>query len=165
MLRTKSGLPKHCSWNTDRHGKRRVRFRKKGFTTYLTGTPWSEDFMRQYAAALDGVKAQAMNIGASRTVAGTLNALVADYLDPHSKSSPFKVGAAETQRTRHNILENLREKYGHLPLYRTDRTGQRTMLLSREHVQRIVNEKSPGSQRNFLNTLRAMFNWAMKEGR
>jgi hypothetical protein len=63
MLRTKSGLPKHCCWNTDHHGKRRVRFRKAGFTTYLTGTPWSEDFMRQYAAALDGVKAQA-NISA-----------------------------------------------------------------------------------------------------
>ena len=64
MLRTKSGLPKHCSWNTDHHGKRRVRFRKAGFTTYLTGTPWSEDFMRQYATALDGVKAHAGNIGA-----------------------------------------------------------------------------------------------------
>jgi hypothetical protein len=46
MLRTKSGLPKHCSWNTDQHGKRRVRFRKGGFTTYLGGIPWSEDFMR-----------------------------------------------------------------------------------------------------------------------
>lgn len=54
MLRTKSGLPKHCSWNCDQHGKRRVRFRKGGFSTYLTGTPWSEDFMRQHAAALDG---------------------------------------------------------------------------------------------------------------
>ena len=49
MLRTKSGLPKHCGWNADRIGTRRVRFRKAGFTTYLTGTPWSEDFMRQYA--------------------------------------------------------------------------------------------------------------------
>jgi hypothetical protein len=29
MLRTKSGLPKHCYWNTDRHGVRRVRFRKE----------------------------------------------------------------------------------------------------------------------------------------
>ena len=57
MLRTKSGLPKYCSWNVDRHGKRRVRFRKAGCTAYLTGTPWSEDFMRQYATALDGVKA------------------------------------------------------------------------------------------------------------
>jgi hypothetical protein len=47
MIRTKSGLPKHCGWNTDHHGKRRVRFRKAGLSTYLTGTPWSEDFMRQ----------------------------------------------------------------------------------------------------------------------
>ena len=41
------------------------------------------------------------------------------------------------------------------------------MLLTREHVQRIVNEKSatPFAQRNFLNTLRAMFKWAMGEGR
>jgi len=75
MLRTKSGLPKHCSWNSDRHGTRRVRFRKRGFSIYLTGIPWSEDFMRQYAAALEGVRAP--NIGAERTIAGTVNALVA----------------------------------------------------------------------------------------
>ena len=136
MLRTRSGLPKHCSWNVDRHGKRRVRFRKRGFTTYLIGTPWSEDFMRQYATALDGVKAQAGNIGAGRTVAGSVGALVAAYIDPFS-SSPFKTCALETQRTRRNILENFRTAYGH-PLYRTDSSGRRTMLLKREHVQRIV---------------------------
>jgi integrase len=167
MLRTKNGLPKHCAWKYDRHGKRRVRFRKNGFSTYLTGTPWSEDFMRQYAAALDGVKAQAGSIGAGRTIAGTVNALVAAYLDPHSKSSPFKTGAAETQRTRRNILENFRSAYGHLPLFRADASGRRTVLLTREHLQRIVNEKSatPFAQRNFLNTLRAVFRWAMAEGR
>ena len=55
-----------------------MRFRKAGFSTYLTGTPWSEDFMRQYAAALDGVKAQAGNIGTERTKPGTINALIVD---------------------------------------------------------------------------------------
>ena len=105
MLRTKSGLPKHCGWNLDRaNGKRRVRFRKGSFSTYLTGIPWSEEFMRQYAAALEGVQAQAQNIGASRTIAGTVSALVAAYLDPQSKSSPFKTGAPETQRTRGSQL-------------------------------------------------------------
>jgi hypothetical protein len=39
MRRNKSGLPKYCGWNTDHHGKRRVRFRKNGFSTYLIGTP------------------------------------------------------------------------------------------------------------------------------
>jgi hypothetical protein len=62
MLRTKSGLPKYCHWTRD-HGdgnKRRVRFRNKktGFGVYLYGTPWSEDFMKAYAAALDGSTAR-----------------------------------------------------------------------------------------------------------
>ena len=167
MLRTKSGLPKHCGWNLDREdGKRRVRFRKNGFSVYLTGIPWSPDFMVQYAAALHGVKAQATNIGANRTAAGTVNALVAAYLDPLS-TSPFKTGAAETQRSRRNILENFREVHGDKPVFRIGANGQRTMLLTREHMQQIVNEKAstPFAQRNFLNTLRAMFRWALKEGR
>ena len=79
MLKTKSGLPKHCSWNTDRHGKRRVRFRQAGFTTYLAGIPWSEEFMRQYVAAQERLKAQAGNIGAERTKPGSVNALCVSY--------------------------------------------------------------------------------------
>jgi integrase len=165
MRRSKSGLPKHCCWNTDQHGKKRVRFRHKGFSSYLTGTPWSEQFMRQYAAALDGVKGQTINIGAERTISGTVNALVVDYLDPKSETSPFKLGKPETKRTRRNILENFRSAYGHLPLY-TQKDGKRIMLLTREHMQRIVNAKAatPFAQRNLLNTLRAMFRWAVSEG-
>jgi integrase len=166
MLRTRSGLPKHCNWNTDRHGKRRVRFRKGGFSTYLTGTPWSEDFMRQYAAALDGVKAQVNNIGVDRTMPNTLGALIKAYLDPAS-TSLFRTRAAETQRTQRNILENFAEAHGHKPLYRTDYNGRRTMLLTPEHMQVIVNAKgsTPFAQRNFLNTVGVMFKWARAEGR
>jgi hypothetical protein len=41
------------------------------------------------------------------------------------------------------------------------------MLLTRERLQRIVNGKvsTPFAQRNLLNTPRAMFKWALKEGR
>ena len=163
IKRTKNGLPKHCGFNTDRHGKRRVRFRRRGVSVYLTGTPWSEDFMRQYAAALDGVTAQTHNIGAGRTVPGTVNALVAGYLE----SELFKSGAAETRRTRRNILENFREAHGDKPVFRLAGNGERVMLLTRQTMQRIVNEKAatPSGQRNFLFTLRAMFQWAFKEGR
>jgi integrase len=164
MLRTKSGLPKYCAWNLDReNGKRRVRFRKGAFSTYLTGTPWSPEFMRQYAAALEGVKAHASNVGAGRTVAGTVNALIVAYLE----SPLFNIGAPETRRTRRNILENFREQHGDKPVFRIGPSGQRTMILTREHVQRIVNDKAntPFAQRNFLNTLRAMSKWAVKEGR
>ena len=119
-----------------------MRFRKAGFQTYLAGIPWSEDFMRQYAAALDGVTAQASNIGAERTVAGSVNSVGTAYLDCSPKStSPFKTAKSETQRTRRNILENFRTAHGDKPLYRTDHNGERVMLLKREHMQRIVNEK------------------------
>ena len=68
MLKTRSGLPRHCTYQPDRDGSRRVRFRRRAVSRYLTGIPWSEDFMRQYAAALDGVAAQASNIGEARTI-------------------------------------------------------------------------------------------------
>lgn len=165
MIKTKTGLPKYCYRVRDRHGKERVRFRRGAFTVYLHGIPWSEAFMRQHAAALEGMKRQGSNIGAERTIAGTLSELIVAYLDP-SSSSPFKNGAAETQRTRRNILENFRKAYGNLPLYKVV-NGQRQMLLKREHMQKIINEKSatPSAQRNFLNTLRVMFTWAVNEGR
>ena len=114
MLRTKSGLPKHCSWNVDRHGKRRVRFRWRGFSTYLTGTPWSEDFMRQYAAALDGVKAQASNVGAGRTVPGSLDALCVSYY----RSPEFRGLEASTQKVRRYIIERFRAEHGKKPVPR-----------------------------------------------
>jgi integrase len=152
----------------DRHGKRRVRFRKNGFSTYLTGIPWSDDFMRQYAAALEGVASRSTNIGAARTVAGTMDWLIAAYLDCSEKSSsPFKTLARETQRTRRNILENFRREHGRNALYCVKPNGEREMLLKRHHVQMIINQKAatPFAQRNLLNTLRAVFEWAVGEGR
>ena len=121
--------------------------------------------MRQYAAALDGVKAQATDVGAGRTVAGTVNGWL------RLTSTPVYLAVQdrcpETQRTRRNILENFREAHGDKPVFRTEQQRPTDMLLKREHVQRIVNEKAgtPFAQRNFLNTLRAMFKWAAKEGR
>jgi integrase len=150
----------------DRHGKRRVRFRKRGFSTYLAGIPWSEDFMRQYAAALEGVVTRKAQIGADRNLPNSLGALIKTYLDPNS-TSLFKTRAAETQRTQRNILENFAAQHGDKPIFRTDHNGRRTMLLTREHMQAIVNGKAatPFAQRNFLNTAHVMFQWAAAEGR
>jgi hypothetical protein len=118
MLRTKSGLPKYCGWNLDREdGKRRVRFRWRGFSTYLTGTPWSEHFMRQYAAALDGVKAQASNIGAKRTIPGSFDALCVSYY----RSPEFRGLKANTQAVRRNVIERFRVEHGTKPIGRLGR--------------------------------------------
>ena len=159
MRRTKSGLPKHCSWAVDRHGKRRVRFRKGGFSTYLTGIPWSEDFMRLRAAALEGVKLQAAHDCWHRQCAGR-----------GLSRSLFKLAVQDVRQrdAAHATLRarKLPPRTRNKPLYRIE-GSRRVMLLTREHVQRIVNEKTatPFAQHNLLKTLRAMFEWAVGEGR
>ena len=151
MLRTKSGLPKHCSWNTDRHGKRRVRFRKSDFTTYLTGTPWSEDFMRQHAAALDGLKEQANEIGAARTRPGSLNALCVSYY----RSPEFRGLKPSTQTMRRNIIERFRLAHGDKPL----------KGLSRRHISDIIGAKAstPEAANNLLKVLRNLMSYAVDQ--
>lgn len=48
--------PKYTQSFQDRHGKWRCYFRKKGLPSVpLPGVPWSDEFMRAYAAALEGV--------------------------------------------------------------------------------------------------------------
>jgi integrase len=162
----RSSLPKFVSSFRDRHGRLRYRFRRNGVSVYLIGIPWSPPFMVAYGDALGASEPQPQTIGAARIVPGTLNALITVYLDPAS-SSLFKTRAAETQRTQRNILENFAAAHGDKPLYHTNRTGRRVMLLTREHLQTMVNAKAatPFAQRNFLNTVRIMFRWAKAEGR
>jgi hypothetical protein len=62
----------------DRHGKVRHYFRRSGRGRVpLPGLPGSADFMAAYQAALTGVTVPQKQIGAARTVAGTVQALVA----------------------------------------------------------------------------------------
>jgi integrase len=152
MLRTKSGLPKHCGWNTDRHGKRRVRFRKDGFSTYLKGTPWSEEFMRQYALALDGVQAQATNIGARRTIPGSFDALCVSYY----RSPEFRGLKASTQAVRRNIIERFRNEHGGKPIAR----------LERRNIKDIIGAKAdtPEAANNLLKVLRVLLSYAVDIG-
>jgi hypothetical protein len=99
-------------WAIDRHGKRRVRFRKSGFTTYLTGLPYSDDFMRQYYAALDGVKAQTGNVSIQRTKPGTVNALAVAYY----QSPDFRSLADSTKDHRRGVIDRFRSEHGDKPI-------------------------------------------------
>jgi integrase len=152
MLKTRSGLPKHCGWNTDHHGKRRVRFRKGGFSTYLSGIPWSEDFMRQYAAALAGVQLEASNIGAGRTIPGSFDALCVSYY----RSPEFRGLKASTQGVRRNVLERFRGEHGRKPVAR----------LERAHIKDIVGAMAatPEAANNLLKVLRVLLSHGVEIG-
>jgi integrase len=135
----------------DRHGKVRRYFRRPGFKQVpLPGLPGSAEFMEAYAEAFG--TAQRVEIGASRSKPGTIAALTAAYL----ASIAFGQLADETRRTRRNILERFRAEHG----------DKRVATLQRMHVERMVGTKAatPAAARNFLNTLRAMMQFAVEIG-
>jgi integrase len=150
MLRTKSGLPKHCCPIVDRHGKRRVRFRKNGFSVYLKGIPWSPEFMAQYALALQSVQTQAVNIGVSRTIPGSFDALVVSYY----RSPEFRGLKASTQTMRRQIIERFRREHGSKPL----------KGLQRAHIKDLIGAKAetPGAANNLLKILRIVLAHAVE---
>jgi integrase len=143
-----SGLPKYCSYNPDRHGKQRVRFRKGRFSTYLTGTPWSPAFMEQRAAALEGVKAQPSNIGAERTIAGSLDELIVSYY-----RLVFPTLKPSTRAKRRPILERVRRDHGKKPVAR----------LEHAHIASMIAAKAdtPAAANNLLKVLRHLLDHAV----
>ena len=152
MLRTRNGLPRHCTWHKDRDGNRRVRFRRRAVSRYLTGIPWSEDFLRQYAAALEADQQQRAQVGASlRSLPGSFSALCASYY-----GSPEFLGLKpSTQRVRRNILERFRAEHGRRALKDLQTT----------HVRSIIGAKAstPEAANNLLKILRVILNFAVAE--
>ncbi len=143
---------KHIHEYADRHGivRRYVRLpgRKK---VALTGAPGTEAFMAAYHAALAG-EAPRVEIGASRTMPGTVNAAAISYFN----SAAFQAGAPDTIRTRRNILERFRIEHG----------DKRIALLQRTHIERMVAAKAgtPSAARNFLITVRALMTHCATQG-
>jgi integrase len=159
MLKTKSGLPKHCTWNYDRHGEKRVRFLRGAVTGYPKGIPHSPEFMQEYAILLARTENPAnIAVAGKRTKPGTVNALVASYY----KSPEFRSLADSTKTHRRKIIDKFRSKYGDLPL----------KGLRRDHVADIMADKAsqtgkkptPEAANNLIKLLRVMLNYAVDLG-
>ncbi len=152
IRRTKSGLPKYCTCARDRHGKERIRFRKGGVDTYLSGTPWSPDFMREYGAALDGIKTVREAIGASRTKPGSVSALVVQYY----RSPEFRSLRPSTRQTYRGIIERFRSEFGDYPV----------RGLKRAHISAIIGAMNdrPQAANNLLRLLKMLLNFSVEIG-
>jgi integrase len=127
-----------------------VRFRKDGITRNLTGIPWSEEFMRQYATALEGVDNAKNNIGAERTKPGSFNALAVSYY----RSPEFLGLKPITQMKNSGIIEHLRNQHG-------DRLIKN---LTRGHINAIIGAKAstPEQANTVLKVLRLLLNYAVR---
>jgi integrase len=136
----------------DRYGKPHHYFRRAGQRIRLPGHPGSAEFLTAYQAALDGAPAVKIEIGASRTAPGTINAAIVAFY----KSLGFTKNKSITRRTDRNILEAFRAKHG----------DKRIALMERKHVLNIIAEKAdkPAAQRNLLRVIRVLLAFAVEQG-
>jgi integrase len=118
----------------------------------LPGLPGSAEFMRAYQEALAGTTKQTpSDIGASRTIPGTLNAAIAAFY----RSRRFTKNKTITQQTDRNILESLRNKHG----------DKRIARMETRHIEDMLASKAatPNAQRNLLRVLRVLLAFAVTE--
>ncbi|MGV7215026.1 tyrosine-type recombinase/integrase [Bradyrhizobium sp. UFLA05-112] len=116
----------------------------------LPGLPWSPEFMEAHAKAEVAYKAPGpVEIGASRTVAGTVNAGLVVYYQSTAFSSGLSTGS---QSSRRNLLERFRTEFGQV----------RLKSVERRHVQRYISLlKTPSVQRNMLQALKHFFKYCV----
>ena len=127
----------------------RYYFRRRGQAAIrLPGLPGSEEFMAAYAAAIDSMPDQSVEIGAKRTLPGTVNALVVNYCG----SSEWLTLAPETQKARRRIIERFRLQHG----------NKRVALLQREHILKMLAAiERPSNKRSWLKAIRGLMRFAV----
>jgi len=135
---------------TDRHGVRRWRFRKGGFSRELGTVFGSAEFVQRYEAALlehdTGKKAWA---GVAKTIPGSVNDRVASwYVSPE-----WTALADLTKKTYRGVIEPFRAKHGDKPVNR----------LERRHVMGFLAEKSetPSAANNLRKRLGQLLDHAI----
>ncbi|WP_317960880.1 tyrosine-type recombinase/integrase [Phaeobacter inhibens] len=132
----------------DRHGKRRWRFRKGGFSAELGCEYGSDDFVRRYEEAVNGNKLRG-STGAERTKPYSVKHLVALWY----RSPEFLDLASSTQTVYRGIVEKFREEHGEKPV----------RLMQRRHVQTILAKKAgtPSAGNNLRKRLIQLMDFAI----
>ncbi|HEY7300600.1 MAG TPA: tyrosine-type recombinase/integrase [Xanthobacteraceae bacterium] len=134
----------------DRYGKPRFYFRRHGQERVaLPGLPGSKEFMAAYQLALaQGATAQT-DIGASRTIPGTIGALVVAYYT----STSFQSLSPEAQTTYRSIIEGIRREHG----------DKRVAAIKREHIEAMQGKRirTPAAANNWLRMIRMLMKFAV----
>lgn len=98
----------------DRHGKRRYRFRRKGYQTHYFKEPvGTKAFEREYAGCLD---AEPAPVGAERIKPGS----VADVIGRYYADNAFLDLRPATQAVYQGVLERFRSAFGDDPMRQFD---------------------------------------------
>ncbi|WP_167356427.1 tyrosine-type recombinase/integrase [Sulfitobacter delicatus] len=132
----------------DRHGKRRWRFRRKGFSAELGSDYGSPEFVRRYEDAVAGIRS-ATGAGVGKTIPKSISDLIARYYS----SAEFLELKESTKKTYRGILERFREEHG----------TKSAVNLERRHIKAILAAKSdtPSAANNLRDRLRAILDLAV----
>ena len=128
----------------------RYYFRRRGQKAIpLPGLPGSEEFMAAYAAALEGSEAAVVEIGASRTLPGTIDALCVSYYRSDAWTNRL---TAETRKMRFRIIERFRVQHG----------SKRVAFLQCEHIEKMLAKIDKASaKRHWLSAIRGLMQAAI----
>ena len=142
--------PPHLIREVSRHGKATWVVRVgHGPRTRLRATYGTPEFEAAYPAAIKGEVVPARR----KASAGTLQWL----WDEYRQSSAWGSLANATRRQRENIMLGVLREAAGMPLSSVDRDA---IIEGRER-----RAKTPSQANNFLNTMRALFSWAVDAGR
>lgn len=131
---------------TDRHGKKRWRYRKGGFSAELGCEFGSTDFVSRYEAATAGKRT---DVGAGKTIPKSISDLVTKYY----QSSDYLELADSTKKAYRGTLENFREKYG----------SKSAIALKKRHIKAILASMAdrPAAANNLLKRIKSLMNLAI----
>ncbi|MBL0375204.1 tyrosine-type recombinase/integrase [Rhizobium sp. KVB221] len=147
--KNKTALPKYVSASRDRHKKLRLRFRKGLTSIYLKSPFPSDEFDREYQAALKNERVAVTRVGKARQKPGSMSSVIASYY----QSPEFRGTAVSTQRTYRGICESIRREHG----------TKAIADLTRAHVKAIIGKKAatPAAANNYLRMLRILIKHAI----
>ncbi|OWV52181.1 integrase [Mameliella alba] len=132
---------------TDRHGKVRWRFRRKGFSCYIQGAFGSAEFRASYEAATNEARTPAPY---SAETHGTLSWLIEHYL----RSPKHKNKSDTTRRVLRRELDWLRSVAGSLPV----------ASFRVRHIEALMAKKDgPAAANKVRKNLSLLFNYALKQ--
>jgi integrase len=109
--RTNTKFPSYVSEFKDRHGKKRLRFRRSGWRTkYANARPGTPEFTQEYYTWKDSGQ---VTPGAERAIPGSFEELIIRFYGSHKWKNEIKDSTREQYRGQ---LERFRSKHGHRPV-------------------------------------------------
>jgi integrase len=146
----KRRLPVNVSEFQDRHGKWRLRYRRKGLKTYYFQAPIGTNAFEAELAACRAGEIPSISSGETASL-GTIDDLLVRYY----RSQDFQAAGDMAQRKKRAIFEAFRAVHG----------GKTVVNLQFEHVDAILAAKAathPGAAQELRKQLRRLFEFAVK---